>query len=72
MISIKECAIKLNVSPTIIVLFQFKKKIVKKLKKKSYIINGEFYQKNTQRKDVKLALFLTYSITFNVPSVNII
>ena len=45
-----ECAVKFNVSSTIIVLFQFKEK----LKKNQNLENGEFDEKSAQnKKDVK-------------------
>ena len=49
-----ECVIRFNVSSTRKVLFQFKKKVTKKLKKPHYLINGKFYKKHAwNKKDVK-------------------
>ena len=67
-----ECAIKLNVSSTIIVLFQFQKNNQKTKKKNHYKINGELYKKDLWGKDVKLYPLLTGFVTFNVSSINII
>ena len=55
LISYLECAIRFNVSSTIIILFQFKKKYTKKQKKiKKNLENGEFDEKSEQNiKDVK-------------------
>ena len=52
-ISIMKCAIKFDVSSTIIVLFQFKKKL-KKPQNLEKLENGEFDEKSAQnKKDVK-------------------
>ena len=66
-----ECAIKLHVSSIVIVLFQFQKNI-QKTQKNPYIKNGELKKKDSLRKDVKLIVLLTCSITFNLSSLNII
>ena len=53
LISCMECAIRFDVSSTIIILFQFKKS-TQKLKKVQNIENGKFDEKSAQnKKDVK-------------------
>ena len=60
-----ECAVKFNVSSTIIVLFQFKEK----LKKPQNLENGEFDEKSAGiKKDVKHDFTYIGSIKYPVSS----